>query len=105
MRLLGALPVLLGVTLLAFAFVRAIPGDPAKIIAGERSTEALQAEIRRVHGLDRPLPEQYLRFLGRIARGDLGTSVQTNEPVTHEIALRFPATIELTVAAVLLATV
>lgn len=103
-RLLGAVPVLFGVTLLAFLFVRMIPGDPAKNIAGERADEAMLVEIRRVHGLDQPLPAQYARFLGRIATGDLGTSLQTNEPVTREIAARFPATIELTFCAVLIAT-
>lgn len=104
-RLLGAVPVLLGVTVLAFLFVRMIPGDPARNIAGERANEALLAEVRRVHGLDEPLPAQYLRFLGRIAQGDLGTSLQTNEPVTREIAARFPATIELTAVAVVIATI
>jgi peptide/nickel transport system permease protein len=103
-RLVGALPVLLGVTVLAFLFVRMIPGDPAKNIAGERANAALLAEIRRVHGLDQPLPVQYLKFVGRLAQGDLGTSLQTNEPVTHEIARLFPATLELTAFAVLLAT-
>lgn len=104
-RLLGAVPVLLGVTVLAFLFVRLIPGDPARVIAGERASEELLAEMRRVHGLDQPLSAQYVLFLGRLARGDLGTSLQTGEPVTREIAARFPATIELTVAAVLVATV
>lgn len=103
-RLLGALPVLLGVTVLAFLFVRMIPGDPARNIAGERASEELLAEVRRVHGLDQPWPAQYARFLGRIARGDLGTSLQTGEPVTRELAARFPATLELTLCAVLLAT-
>ncbi|MBX3468097.1 MAG: ABC transporter permease [Planctomycetes bacterium] len=104
-RLLGAVPVLFGVTVLAFLFVRMIPGDPARNIAGERANEEILAQVRRVHGLDEPLPAQYARFLGRIAQGDLGTSLQTNEPVTREIAARFPATIELTLCAVLLATV
>lgn len=104
-RLLGAAPVLLGVTVLAFLFVRMIPGDPARNIAGERASAQLLEDVRRVHGLDQPLPLQYGRFLGRIARGDLGTSLQTNEPVTREIAARFPATIELTLCAVLIATV
>jgi peptide/nickel transport system permease protein len=104
-RLLGAAPVLLGVTVLAFLFVRMIPGDPARNIAGERANEKILEDVRRVHGLDQPLPLQYGRFLGRIAQGDLGTSLQTNEPVTREIAQRFPATIELTLCAVLIATV
>jgi peptide/nickel transport system permease protein len=102
-RLVGAVPVLLGVTLLAFLMVRMIPGDPARNIAGERANAAILDEVRRVHGLDRPLPAQYGRFLLRIARGDLGTSLQTNEPVTAEIARLFPATLELTFAAVVIA--
>src|SRR5688500_9022142 len=102
-RLVSALPVLLGVTVLAFLFVRLIPGDPATNIAGERANAALIEEIRRVHGLDQPLPLQYLRFVGRLAQGDLGTSIQTGEPVTHELARLFPATIELALCAVILA--
>ena len=103
-RLLSVAPVLLGVTLLAFLVVRMVPGDPAKVIAGERASPEVLESIRRQHGLDRPLPVQYGLFLGRLVQGDLGTSVQTDAPVRAEIARRFPATIELTVVAVLLAT-
>lgn len=102
-RLLGLVPILLGVSVLVFFLVRMVPGDPAKVIAGERASPAVLDEIRRVHGLDQPLPVQYGRFLGRLAHGDLGTSVLTQQPVTREIADRFPATIELTLAAMSLA--
>lgn len=102
-RLLGIAPVLLGVSLLAFLVVRLVPGDPARVIAGERADEQLLEQIRREHGFDRPLPVQYGLFLSRLAQGDLGRSVLTNQPVTQEIARCFPATIELALSAVLLA--
>jgi peptide/nickel transport system permease protein len=103
-RLLGIAPVLLGVSLLAFLVVRLVPGDPARVIAGERADEELLAQIRREHGFDRPLPVQYGLFLGRLVQGDLGKSVLTGQPVVQEIARCFPATIELALSAVLLAT-
>lgn len=103
-RLVTVIPVLLGVTLLAFLVVHAVPGDPAKVIAGERANPRTLERIRHEHGLDQPLAVQYGLFLRRLAQGDLGTSVQTDAPVRSEIARRFPATIELTLAAVLLAT-
>jgi ABC-type dipeptide/oligopeptide/nickel transport system permease component len=102
-RLFGLIPILLGVSVLVFFLVRMVPGDPAKVIAGERASPQVLDEIRRVHGLDQPLPVQYGRFLGRLVQGDLGTSVLTQQPVTREIADRFPATIELTLAAMTLA--
>ena len=103
-RLLSTLPVLVGVSLIVFLMVRMIPGDPARNIAGERASPAVLAAIREANGLDRPLPLQYVSFLGRLLTGDLGTSIQTGEPVTTEIARRFPATLELAVAAMVLAT-
>ena len=102
-RLLGIAPVLLGVSLLAFLVVRLVPGDPARVIAGERADEQLLEQIRREHGFDRPLPVQYGLFLSRLAQGDLGRSVRTDQPVVEEIARCFPATIELALSAVLLA--
>lgn len=102
-RLLAIVPVLLGVSLLAFVVVRAVPGDPAKVLAGERASPAVLERIRQEHGFDRPVLVQYGLFLGRLAHGDLGRSVHTSEPVTEEIARRFPATVELALAAVLLA--
>jgi peptide/nickel transport system permease protein len=103
-RLLSTIPVLLGVSLLVFLMVHLIPGDPARNIAGERASPEILETIRKAHGLDRPLPVQYLSFMGRLAMGDMGTSIQTGEPVSHEIARRFPATLELALAAVFLAT-
>lgn len=103
-RLLSTIPVLLGVSLLVFLLVHAIPGDPARNIAGERASAEVLDRIRKAHGLDQSLPVQYLRFMGRLVIGDMGTSIQTGEPVSSEIARRFPATIELALAAVVLAT-
>ena len=103
-RLLSILPVLLGVSVLVFLLVRAIPGDPARNIAGERASAELIEQIRAEHGFDRPLPVQYLTFMGRLSRGDFGTSIQSRQSVSGEIARRFPATIELALSAILLAT-
>ncbi|MEZ6186947.1 MAG: ABC transporter permease [Planctomycetota bacterium] len=103
-RLLSILPLLLGVSLLVFLMVRLIPGDPARNLAGERASEEQLERIRKEHGLDRPLPAQYAGFMGRLAQGDLGTSVQTRRSVASEIARRFPATVELALSAILLAT-
>ena len=103
-RLLGLVPILLGVAVLVFFLVRFVPGDPAVTIAGERASPELLAEVRRVHGLDQPLPVQLVRYLAKLAEGDLGTSVLTQEPVTAEIARRFPATIELALSAMAIAT-
>ena len=76
-RLLSTIPVLLGVSLLVFLLVHAIPGDPARNIAGERASAEVLDRIRKAHGLDQPLPVQYLRFMGRLVIGDMGTSIQT----------------------------
>lgn len=100
-RLLGLVPVLFGVTLLVFIMTWVTPGDPVLAIVGEAaqgiSREALE-DLRRSYGLDRPLPVQYLDYLQGVLRGDLGTSVRSRLPVAQEIALRFPATLQLTLA-------
>lgn len=102
-RMLSLVVVLVGVSLVAFFFVHLIPGDPATAMLGERASPQAVAQIRARLGLDEPLPLQYVRFLGRLAAGDLGTSVKTNNPVSTEFASRFPATVELAVTALLLA--
>ena len=102
-RVLGVIPVLLCVSMLVFGFLRLIPGDPALIMLGERATEANIARVREQLGLNKPLHEQYLTFLGNALHGDLGRSVLRQEPVTREIIRRFPATIELAFAAMLIA--
>jgi len=102
-RVLGVIPVLLCVSMLVFGFLRLIPGDPAVTMLGERATPENIARVREQLGLNKPLYEQYLTFLGNALRGDLGRSVLRQEPVTQEILRRFPATIELALAALLFA--
>jgi len=100
------LPVVaLGVTVLTFALMRLMPGDPAALIArakyGEEVRPDLIEQVRKDEGLDAPLPFQYLRWLARVARGDLGLSVASRQPVIGEIAARLPATFRLALAALL----
>ena len=85
-RTLQLIPILLGLSILLFAWLRALPGGPAVAALGERATPAKIAEYNRVFGLDQPLWEQYLRFLGRAVRLDFGTSQTTGRPVTEEFA-------------------
>lgn len=102
-RLLTIIPVLLGVSILVFGFLRLIPGDPAQVMLGERATPENIARVREQLGLNKPIYEQYLIFISNALRGDLGRSVLRGEPVTQEIVRRFPATIELALSAILVA--
>jgi peptide/nickel transport system permease protein len=102
-RLLLLIPILLGLTVLIFLFIRLLPGDPASAILGERGTPEAIERVRIALGLDRPLIEQYLEYLGGLLRFDLGTSFLTNRDVTSDFLQRFPATIELTAAAMIFA--
>ena len=102
-RLLAAIPVLFGLSFVVFAFVHLLPGDPVAALLGQHATPQLTAQIREQMGLDKPLYEQYAIYLGQLARFDLGKSVINNRPVIEELSRRFPATIELTAAALLLA--
>ncbi|MEZ0492980.1 ABC transporter permease [Kineococcus sp. TBRC 1896] len=105
-RRLGLLVVVLfGLSLLLFAWVRALPGDPARALLGEKATPAGIAAINERYGFDQPVWQQYVTYLGRLLRGDFGASINTGEPVVRTFAERFPATIELAVAALLLAIV
>ncbi len=106
-RRLGLLiPTFFGVTLLAFALIRLIPGDPVEVMMGERRLDpAAHAEAMQRLGLDRPLAEQYLTYLGQLARGDLGQSLRSHDGVWHEFLELFPATVELACAALLFAGV
>jgi peptide/nickel transport system permease protein len=98
-RLLLTIPVLLGVATLVFSLIHLIPGDPAQSILGETASPQEVAELRQRLGLDRPLVEQYGGFLRGLARGDLGRSLRTSQPVAAMIAERMPATFELALAA------
>jgi len=104
-RLLAAVPVLIGITLVVFLAIRLIPGDPALIFAGDRAT---QEDIERLHrqlGLDRSLALQYGIFVTRLGRGDLGQSIRTGRPVALEIRDRFGRSLELALAAIAITVV
>ena len=102
-RLVSLVPVLIGLSLVVFAFVRALPGGPAEALLGERASPASRAQLERQLGLDQPLRVQYARYLRTVARGDLGVSVRSRRPVLDELKERFPATVELSLAAMLFA--
>jgi len=104
-RLLLLVPILLGLSLLVFFWIRALPGSPAESLLGERATDESIAQVRDQYGLDDPLYEQYWRYLQRtFGDRDLGTSIASRRPITEEIQERFPATIELATGAMLFAT-
>lgn len=102
-RLLGAIPVLFGLSIVLFAFVHLLPGDPCSAILGQHRTEAACARLRANLGLDEPLYVQYLTYLGGLLRGDFGASVINNKPFLDEFLVRFPGTIELTIGALVFA--
>ena len=104
-RLLSLIPTLLGVSIIVFLFLRMIPGDPALALAGEHATEANVERIREQFGLNKPLHEQYLTYMGKVLRGDLGRSILSRRPIMDEIRVRFPATIELSICALTVALV
>ncbi len=102
-RLLSTIPVLLGISLLLFFMLRALPGDPAQVLAGQMATPEDIELIRHQLGLDRPVYVQYAFFLGRLAKLDLGRSARTQNPVIQEVWARLPNTILLSVIAITLA--
>jgi ABC-type dipeptide/oligopeptide/nickel transport system permease component len=102
-RLLSALPNLAGVVVITFLLTRALPGDPAAFFAGGAATQEAVEQVRVQLGLDKTLPEQFFRYLADLARGDLGLSVSTGQPVAQELLTRLPASLELVLLALLLA--
>lgn len=102
-RLLVAIPTVLGVIIIVFAMVRLAPGDPAVFLAGEFATPQTLQQIRERYGLDRPQHEQFMIFLGSVIRGDLGRSTRTNRLVIQDLRDRFPNTLELAFAAIIVA--
>ncbi len=102
-RLLLLVPILLGLSILLFLWIRALPGGPAESLLGERATPEAIEQIERVYGLNKPIHEQYLKYLQNLVSGDLGTSISSRRPITEEIGRRFPATIELALAAMVFA--
>ncbi len=102
-RLLHTLVVLLGVALLTFALIHLTPGDPVLVMLGQDATPAELERLRHLLGLDQPLYVQFAQYLGRLATGQMGDSIFQHQPVTRLIGERLPATVELTVAAMLIA--
>jgi peptide/nickel transport system permease protein len=102
-RLLLLVPILLGVSILIFCWIRALPGNPASALLGERATPELVKQYKERYGLDRPIPVQYWDYLKVTIKGDLGVSTSSRRTITEEIRRRFPATVELALGAMLFA--
>jgi len=102
-RLLLTIPVLLGVIFVVMLTMDLIPGDPVALMLGDAGNKETIAKFREHLGLDRPLAVRYLRYLGQVVTGDLGRSIQQNRPVVDELADAWPATLQLTVVALVLA--
>lgn len=105
-RLAMLIPTFIGVTIISFSLIRLIPGDPVELLAGERSiSPERHAKLMQEMGLDAPLHEQYLIFIWELLQGDLGESIRTKTPVVEEFFALFPATIELSLTALLFAVI
>jgi peptide/nickel transport system permease protein len=102
-RLLLLVPILLGVSILVFAWVHALPGSPVQSLLGERATPELVKAYNQKYGLNRPIPVQYWEYVKTTASGEFGTSIASHRQVMSELRERFPATIELAVAAMIVA--
>ena len=102
-RLVQLIPILVGLSLIVFFWLRALPGGPAVALLGERATPESIAQVNQLYGLDQPVWKQYLRFVGRALQGNLGVSMRTQQPVTSEFFHYFPATVELSVSAMIFA--
>ena len=98
-RLVWFVPTLLGLLAVTFVISRVIPGDPVALVAGETATPAQVEALRRQLGYDRPLPVQFVDYVSRLVRGDMGTSIFTRRPIVEDLTHRLPATIELTLVA------
>lgn len=104
-RLLAMIPALLGVLICVFLLTRVLPGDPARTLAGEQADAGTVQRIREQMGLDQPLWNQFLTYLSGVVRGDLGEAWHTGRPVVEDLAVRFPATVELALVALAIALV
>jgi len=104
-RILLSIPSLFGLLVLTFFLIRVVPADPAAALAGDNATPAQIAEVRHQYGFDRPLYQQFVIYLGQVARLDFGESAYSHRSVALDIKQRLPATLELTIAALLLGTV
>jgi ABC-type dipeptide/oligopeptide/nickel transport system permease component len=104
-RLIGTIPSLAGVIVVTFLLSHALPGDPAAYFAGPAANETSIAEVRAKLGLDQSLPRQFLRYAADLGRGNLGNSLTTGQSVTHDLMERLPASIELTLFALIFAAI
>lgn len=104
-RIAQAVPVIIGVIVISFLLTRALPGDPAVQFAGAAATTESIEQVRESLGLDKSLPEQFIIYLGQLVQGDLGNSVSTGQPVLTDLASRLPASLELTLTALVLSCV
>ncbi|QML36928.1 ABC transporter permease [Escherichia coli] len=102
-RCWGLVLVVAGVCVITFIISHLIPGDPARLLAGDRASDAIVENIRQQLGLDQPLYVQFYRYVSDLFHGDLGTSIRTGRPVLEELRIFFPATLELAFCALLLA--
>lgn len=102
-RILQMIPSVLLVLMITFTLSRIVPGDPARMMAGEQAPEAAVERIREEMGLNKSIPEQFVSYVGEVLQGDLGTAWHTGRPVTEDFAMRFPASLELALCALLLA--
>jgi peptide/nickel transport system permease protein len=102
LRIAQTVPVVIGVVIISFLLTRALPGDPAVYFAGAAADEKSIAEIRKALGLDKPLPVQFIYYVGDLLSGDLGQSISSGQPVAADLASRLPASLELTICALLL---
>src|SRR5512138_3621775 len=100
-RIFMLVPVLFGVTLVSFSLLHLVPGDPAEVLGGQEATKADIERIRAEFGLNRPLPVQYLRFVGNAARGDFGISIQTRHNVRELLLQRLGFTLQLSMVSIL----
>lgn len=104
-RLISTIPVVFGILVLVFILVRVIPGDPCTATYGEKATPELCAAFEKRFGLDRSIPEQFAIYVGSLAQGDLGNSIRFGRPVSEILLERLPVTVELTLLALLFATI
>ncbi|MDF2684756.1 MAG: putative transporter permease protein, partial [Brevibacillus sp.] len=104
-RLMSGLIVLVGVSLFSFALIHLIPGDPIRIMLGEKATKERVEQLREQMGLDKPLVVQYVNYATGVLKGDLGISLKTSRPVSLEIAQRFPATVKMALSGMVVAIV
>src|SRR3981081_663281 len=102
-RLLFLAPQMIGIILIGFILIKAVPGDPATLMLGPMASADSIAKLRTDLGLDKPIPAQFVIYLQKLVHGDFGTSWQTTQPVLDDLKIRFPATLELVTFGLLLA--